>query len=209
MKLKTIGRWALGLAAFYAQVALASPVNPIELLFRPLLKGPMVVPVNSAANAYAGLTTLNSGSATATFSSTAIASGSILNLAVQAALAAGYTTQGRTQVLSGIATGTVSTTAVYSGQVINLAFETATNVASGVGKGIRVDSIVDGVSFAITATDSFGYPGTINAMWRIPQAVPEGLKVNTVAAGYAIVGWADGQARPVDTVVMWETRRSN
>ena len=199
----------LGLLTLYAQCALSAQVNPIELLFRPLLKGPMMVEVASDANAAAGLTTLNSGSATVTLSTAAISSGSIINFAVQAALAAGYTTQGRTQVLSGIATGTVSTTAVYSGQVIALAFETAANVTSGVGKGIRVDSIVDGVSFAITATDSFGYPGTINAMWRIPQAVPEGLKVNTVAAGYAILGWADGQARPVDVTVMWETRRSN
>ena len=43
-----------------------TPVNPIELLFRPLLKGPMMVKVASDANASAGLTTLNSGSGTVT-----------------------------------------------------------------------------------------------------------------------------------------------
>lgn len=184
--------------------------NPIEVLQRPLFKAPAMVSVSSDAAQYAGRTTLSSGSATVTVSTNAVNSDSIIGRMIEAALPAGYTMQGRTSILSGIATGTVSTTAVYSGQVIMLGFESASNTTSGVGKGLRVNSIVDGVSFAITATDSFGYPGTINAMWRIPESVPEGVKVNTISSGnFFTLGWADGRARPVDTTILWELRKSS
>lgn len=57
--------------------------NPIETLYGPGLLGPPVMSVASKSNQFAGRTTLSSGSATVTVSSTVIGSDSIIRLAAQ------------------------------------------------------------------------------------------------------------------------------
>ncbi len=54
-----------------------------ELLYKGTLKGPLRTPTGGA-NAWAGRTTLNSGSATVTVSSTVVKSDSIIGLTVEA-----------------------------------------------------------------------------------------------------------------------------
>ena len=211
MKLIT---WFLSLLAVYAEVALGCPIYPLELIQRALLRGPLVTNINSSPNQWSGRTTINSGSATSTVSTFSVNSDSVFNLAVQAALPAAYITRGTVAFTNSAAvTATVSTSAVYSGQTILTSFlsETATG-SSGIGGGtLRVNSVVNGVSFAISTVDSQAI-GTLApvANWAIEQAEPQGIKVNSISSSnYFILGWADGRARPVDTVVMWEIRRGS
>ena len=75
---------------------------------------------------------------------------------------------------------------------------------------LRVDSIVDGVSFSLATTNGLTTvsSGAV-AMWQIAAKDPSRLKVNTISDGsYFTVGWADGRARPVDVTVMWEIKRA-
>lgn len=58
-------------------------MNPIETLYGPGFFGPPVISVASKSNQFAGRTTLSSGSATVTVSSTVIGSDSIIRLAMQ------------------------------------------------------------------------------------------------------------------------------
>ena len=208
---------ALGLFALliaYAQAALALHIGPtpIETFERPLFKSAPLVRSNSHAAQYAGRTTLASGSATQVVSTSAINSNSMIYFGIQAALAAGYASRGQiTGLTSTSITGTASTTAVYSGQAILATLQTETAITSaGLSHPLRVNSIVDGVSFAVSTIDSgsLGFAAaTIN--WHIPQAGLCGLKVNTISsAGYFIFGWEDGVAKPTDVTVMWEIRRS-
>lgn len=208
-----ISKLVLSLFALYAEVALGCQIYPLEIIHRALMRGPLMTNITSSPNQWSGRTTIDSGSTTATVSTFSINSDSILNLAIQAALPAGYTSRGQISVVSGNTTGTASTTAVYSGQAILATFqsETATSSAGAMMGGLRVNSIVDGVSFAISTTNSgaFGHAaGLIN--WAIPQTEPRGIKVNSISSkNYFILGWADGRARPVDSTVMWEIRRTS
>lgn len=208
-KLKALAAGVIALLSGYSQQALACPVAPAEVLHRPLLLSPMLVPANSESSQFVGRTTLASGSATVTVSTTNVTSDSIIPLTVQAALAAAYGTQGIIEVVSGGATGVASTTAVYSGQHIDVSYLNASDQSSGQGRGFRVNSIVDGTSFAIATDDGKGVIGTAQVMWRIPQAIPQGVKVNTISPGnFFTLGWADQKARPVDATVMWEIKKA-
>lgn len=51
---------------------------PLEVLWRPLFKGPATVDARSTADRYAGRTVLSSGSATVTVSTTAVTSDSLI-----------------------------------------------------------------------------------------------------------------------------------
>lgn len=197
--------------AGYVQSVLACPATPIEVMRRAIALGPFVTKATSHAAQWAGRTTLSSGSATVTVSTRAVNSDSLILPNVLVALAAAYTTQGLASIASGSTTVTQSTTAAFSGQVFTLAFANATNQASGQSRGFRVDSIVDGTSFALATADGQSMTGgTANLMWRIPQAVPEGMRVSTISPGnFFTLGWADGQARPVDVTVLWEMRKTS
>ncbi len=185
--------------------------TPAELVRRGLLKGPLITMANSSPNQWAGQTTLSSGSATVTVSTFQVNSDCLIQTTVLAALPAAYTTRGRSSIAAGVATATVSTTAVYSGQVIGLAWQGASNQASGQGRAFRVDSIVDGVSFAITTEDGQNVSsGPALPMWSIAQAEPYGIKVNTISPNnFFTMGWADQQARPVDVTLMFEVRKTS
>lgn len=209
-----INKWFLSLFALYSQAVLGCQVYPLEILNRALLRGPLLTNISSGPNQWAGRTTIASGSATQVVSTFAVNSDSLLNLAVQAALPTAYITRGtQTFTNSAAISNTVSTSAVYSGQAISLSFFSATatgSLGSG-GAGLRVNSIVNGVSFAISTTDS-GAIGTTApvAMWSISEAEPQGIKVNTISPGnYFTLGWADGKARPIDVAVLWEVRRGS
>lgn len=207
------GKLILSLLALYSELSLGCQIYPLEILNRAMQRGPLLTNITSSPNMWSGRTTIASGSATQTVSTRAVNSDSLLNLALQAALPAGYSTQGRISVVSGNTSGVASTTAVYSGQVIlaNFESETATTSAGAMMGMLRTNSIVDGVSFALSTTNSgaFGHAaGALN--WRIPQAEPSGIKVNSISSGnYFTLGWADGQARPVDVTVLWEIRRTS
>ena len=55
--------------------------------------------------------------------------------------------------------------------------------------------------------DSLLVQGTQVIGWHIPEAVPHGIKVNTITEGsYFTLGWADGRARPRDVTLMWEVK---
>lgn len=208
-----ISKWFLALFSLYAEFALGCPIYPLEILSRALMRGPLMTNITSSPNMWSGRTTINSGSATSTVSTFQVNSDSILNLAIQATLPAGYTTRGTVAFTNSAAvTATVSTTAVYSGQVIGLSLFSATATGSlGAGGGLRVNSIVNGTSFAITTVDS-GSIGTTApfAMWSIGQTEPQGIKVNSISPkNYFTLGWADGQARPIDVTVLWEIRRTS
>ena len=206
-------KWLLSFLAVYAELALGCQIYPLELVQRALLRGPLMTNITSSPNQWSGRTTIASGSATQTVSTFSINSDSILNLALEVALPAGYTTRGQISVVSGDISGVASTTAVFSGQAILTSFqsETAASSAGAVMGMLRVNSIVDGVSFAISTTNSaaFGHEaGLLN--WAIPQAEPRGIKVNSISSGnYFTLGWADGQAKPRDVTVMWEVRRTS
>ncbi len=193
----------------YVESLLGCRIYPLELVRRATLRGPMMTDITSSPNQWAGRTTISSGSATSTVSTFSVGSDSILNLAIQAALPAAYTTRGLISIAAGAATGTASTTAVYSGQAVLLSYLNATNAASGQANDFRVNSIVDGVSFAaVTGNGANVTSGPAVVSWQIPEAVPQGIKVNSISSGnYFTLGWADGRARPVDTTVMWEVRR--
>jgi len=186
--------------------------TPLEALARGFLRGPLVTKANSSPNQWAGQTTINSGSATVTVSTFQVNSDSLIFTSVLAALPAGYTTRGRSSIAAGAASATISTTAVYSGQVIGLAFESAVDQASGNGRVFRVDSIVDGVSFAIVTADGQNVTsGPALPMWSISGAEPVGIKVNTISPNnFFTLGWADQQARQgIATTIMWEVRRTS
>lgn len=204
-------KWPMKVLAFYTKAALACPIYPLEILLRPLLKGPSVTLANSGPNQFAGRTTLASGSATVTVSTFQVQSDSLLSLHAQVALPAAYATQGEASIAAGAASATASTTAIYSGQYVGIAFRNETNQASGAGRGFRTSSIVGGVSFAIATDDGQNVTsGPAIVGWRIFDAIPEGLKVNTISPGnFFTLGWADGRTRPIDTAVMWEMRRTS
>ncbi len=210
-----IAKWFLSCFALYTEVALGCQIYPLEVLHRALMRGPLMTNITSSPNQWSGRTTIDSGSTTKTVSTFSVNSDSILNLAVQAALPAAYITRGVVAFSNSAAiTATVSTSAVYSGQSINLGFYSATatgSLGSGGAGTLRVNSIVDGVSFAISTVDS-GSIGTTApvAMWSIPEAEPNGIKVNSISSrNYFTLGWADGEPRPVDVTVMWEIRRTS
>ena len=199
-----LGLWAEGALACQARI------TPLELLFAPFFKGPSFMRTNSHGAQFAGRTTISSGSATQVVSTANVTSDSLIFPVVQAALPAAYTTQGLMTTVSGDFTKTASTTAVYSGQIMQVNFQAETTLTSlGLSHPLRVNSIVDRVSFAISTVDSGAIgvaAGTLN--WKIPQAEPSGIKVNTISdGGYFVLGWADGQARPVDVTVMWEIKK--
>ena len=87
--------------------------------------------------------------------------------------------------------------------------ETALSSVGVSSRPLRVNSLVNGVSFALSTVDSgaLGFAaGTI--MWSIPETMPQGIKVNTISdGGYFVLGWADGEPRPVDVTVMWEIKK--
>mgnify|MGYP001561004875 CR=1 FL=1 len=193
----------------YAQRALACWIAPIEALFRPFLKGPMLVSTTSKSNAFAGRTTLGSGSVSQVVSTSIVNSDSLISLSVQAALAAAYSTGGRSSVASGLATATVSTPAVYSGDNIQLTWQSPNDITSGMA--LRVNSIVDGISFAITTANGLTTvaSGAV-AMWKILGKDFGGVKVNTISPGnFMTLGWADGVAKPANATIMWEIRRGS
>ncbi len=206
-------KWLLSFLAVYAEVALGCQIYPLEIIQRAVMRGPLMTNITSSPNQWSGRTTIASGSATQTVSTFSVNSDSILNLALQVALPAGYTTRGQASVVSADYSITASTTAVYSGQAILTSFqsETATSSAGAVMGMLRVNSIVGGVSFAISTSNSaaFGHAaGIVN--WAIPQAEPRGIKVNSISPGsYFTLGWADGQAKPRDVTVLWEIRRTS
>lgn len=208
--LRTLALAVAGVLATFAQFSLACHAHtPTELLYRPLMRGPIMTRASSAANQWAGRTTVASGSATQVVSTTNVNSDSIINLNVQVSIPAAYSTLGRVAIASGTSTGTASTTAVYSGQVIALAWESPNAITSG--QALRVDSIVGGVSFAVATSNSLTTiaSGAV-AMWRISQAMPRGLQVNTINPGnYFVLGWSDGVAKPIDVTAMWEIRRTS
>lgn len=208
--MKSILKSLLIYLAWYAASAVALWTTPIELLRRAFLKGPMMFDIRSSPDQFAGRTTLSSGSATVTVSTRQVNSDSLLKTFIEAALPAAYTTQGTISVVSGGTTGTASTTAVYSGQIVDFTVLNNTSQLSGVGRGFRINSVVDGVSFAATTDDGQGITaGTAVLGWRIEEAIPQGLKVNTIGVGFFTMGWADGRARPVDSTVHWEVRKSS
>ena len=203
--------WIFALLALYTEAVLGCNIYPLEILHRALTKGPLITRTTSSPDQWAGRTTLSSGSATVTVSTYSVGSDSLIFAAVQAALPAAYATQGWASVVASAATATISTTAVYSGQHIDLALVSSMNQASGVARSFRVDSVVGGVSFAIVTLDGQNVTsGPYNINWHIPQAVPQGIKVNTISPGnFFTFGWADGQSRPVDSTVLWELRRTS
>jgi hypothetical protein len=197
------------LFATYAQGALALHITPLETLVRPLFKSAPMVRTNSHAAQYAGRTTIGSGSASQVVSTGAVNSDSLIYATVQVALPAAYAVQGIGAIAAGAASFTASTTAVTSGQHISLSPFLSSNQASGHGRGFSVRSIVDGVSFAVATEDGQNVTSGPAAIgWRIPDAIPEGIKVNSIGVGHFLLGWADGKSRPVDAVVMWEIRRA-
>lgn len=211
MKLKHL---ALAVAAAFATFAQAAHSRtPTELLFRPLMRGPIMTKATSAANQWAGRTTIASGSVSQVVSTSNVASGNtIFNLALEAAVPAAYITQGLASFANSAALyAPASTSAVYSGYAINVSLLTETDITSaGLSHPLRVCSIVDGVSFAIATADgaSIGH-ATAKVNWNIPRAAVGGIKVNSISdATHFILGWADGVARPIDATVMWEMRRT-
>lgn len=198
------------LLALYASAFLACHAGPtpIEVFERPLIKSAPILRTNSHASQYAGRTVLGSGQASVTVSTRAVNSDSLIFPAVHAALVAAYQTMGRTSIASGLSTATVSTPAVYSGDIIGLGYESLNAITSGMA--LRVNSIVDGVSFAIATANSLGTVASgANVMWRIEGKDPAGVKVNSISpGGHFIFGWEDGRSRPFDATIMWEMRRS-
>ena len=192
-------------------LACQARIMPLELLFSPFFKGASFMRTNSHAAQFAGRTTINSGSATQVVSTANVTSDSLIFPTVQAALPAAYLTGGTLATVSADNTWTASTSAVYSGQVINygLRAETALSSVGVSSRPLRVNSLVNGVSFALSTVDSgaLGFAaGTI--MWSIPETMPQGIKVNTISdGGYFVLGWADGEPRPVDVTVMWEIKK--
>lgn len=187
------------------------PMKPLELLFAPFFKGPSFIRTNSHGAQFAGRTTISSGSASQVVSTSNVDSASLILPAVQTALPAAYLTQGIISAISADNTWTASTSAIYSGMVVNygLRAETALSSVGVSARPLRVNSVVDRVSFALSTVDSgaLGFAAA-TIMWELPAAKPQGIKVNTISdGGYFTLGWADGQARPVDVTVMWEIKR--
>lgn len=211
--LRTIAAAVLAALNGYSGAVLAAhaPQGPIELMRGLTLRGPIRTKATSGPNQWSGNSTINSGTATLTISTQIVNSDSIIALNVQAALPAAYTTQGFVTVAAGAATATASTTAVYSGYPNLISFQSTTNQASGQGRNFKVDSIVDRTSFAIVTEDGQNVTSGSNIVWwKIPRAEPAGIKVNTISSkNYFTIGWADQQARPVDTTIMWEIRRTS
>ena len=144
-----LGLWAEGALACQARI------TPLELLCAPFFKGPSFMRTNSHGAQFAGRTTISSGSATQVVSTANVTSDSLIFPVVQAALPAAYTTQGLMTTVSGDFTKTASTTAVYSGQIMQVNFQAETTLTSlGLSHPLRVNSIVDRVSFAISTVDS-------------------------------------------------------
>lgn len=199
---------AVVLGTLWAESALGCSIYPNHRLHRAQMVSPAMVNISSGPNQFAGRTTLSSGSTSVTVSTFSVNSDSLIHLTPQVALVGGYTVQGRVAIGSGTSTGTASTTAIYSGDVVHLTWETPNNITSG--QALAVDSIVGGVSFAIRTSNGLTTvaSGAV-AMWRIFGKEPAGLKVNSIGVGHFIVGWADGQARPVDVTAIWEIRRTS
>ena len=191
-----------------AALACRAGIPPLEVLFSPWFRGPATIDINSDATQFAGRTTLSSGSASQVVSTANVKSDSLIYMAPQVALAAGYTFLGRTAIASGLSTSPASTTAIYSGDIVQATFESLNDLTSGMA--LRVDSIVDGVSFSLATTNGLTTvsSGAV-AMWQIAAKDPSRLKVNTISdSEYFTVGWADGRARPVDVTVMWEIKKA-
>ncbi|MCR4342107.1 MAG: hypothetical protein NUW01_19700 [Gemmatimonadaceae bacterium] len=211
MKLKHL---ALAVAAAFATfVQAAHARTPTETLFRPLMRGPIMTKATSAANQWAGRTTLASGSTSQVVSTSNVNSDTIFNLAIECAVPAAYIMQGIVSFANSAALSvTASTSAVYSGYAITVSLKSDTDITSaGLSHPLRVCSIVDGVSFAIATADgaSIGHAAAV-ANWEIPRAKVGGVKVNSISSGtHFILGWMDNIARPIDATVMWEIRRSS
>lgn len=207
-KLLVLALAALGAYSFAALSMQLGP-TPIETLQRPLFKSAPLVRTGSHASQYAGRTTLNSGSGTVTVSTAAVNSDSLLYFSVQMPMSTAYVPRGQTSLVSGSTSAVASTSAIYSGMNINLGMQSTTSQLSGYSRGLRISSIVDGVSFLIATIDSNQVQGTQVATWEIPEAYPTTIKVNTIVSNrYVTFGWADERPRPLNATIMWELRRS-
>lgn len=185
--------------------------QPAERLGRPQFLSPPVIDGSSKSGQFAGRTLLASGSATVTVSTTNAKSDMVLKSSIEAALAAAFSTQGRIAVNSGSASGVASTTAVYSGDVIQLSQNADVAQSSGQGRGFRVSSIVDGVSFNVLTEDAQAVSaGNASVMWKILGRDPSDICVKSINPGnHFILGWADGVARPYDCQLHWEILRTS
>lgn len=199
-----------GLFSAYAQGALAAHVRgPIELMRGLQLRAPIFTKALSASNQWAGRTTLASGSASVVISTAIVNSDSLIALNIQAAIPAAYGWQGRTAIASGLSTGTASTSAIYSGDAVALTWESVNALTSG--QALRVDSIVNGISFAIATSNSLATvaSGAV-AMWKVHGKEFAPVKVNTISSNnFFTVGWGDNVARPNDATIMWEIRKTS
>jgi len=103
--MKTTLNIATRLIAAFVLGLLACHINPIELVRRGLLKDPLLLSVASRTNAFAGLTTLNSGTAFVTISTAAVASGQLiyaqLSVATTCGSGIGYQT-GVSSIVDGV-----------------------------------------------------------------------------------------------------------
>lgn len=205
--IKIVALLGVALSLFAEAVHGAKVASPLESLFAAWFRGPATIDVASQVAQFAGLTTLSSGSTSVTVSTSNVKSNSLIFPLVNVALPAAYAVRGQFSLASGDTSGVASTTAVYSGMNILLMMQSTTSQLSGFPRGVRVNSIVDGVSFQVITTDSLQVQGTQVIGWHIPEAVPQGIKVNTITeSGYFTLGWADGRPRPRDVTVMWEMK---
>lgn len=188
--------------------------NPLEILRRPELTGPMlarVIPNSGTARAFMGRTTLNSGSATVTVSTALVGS---LDL-----IFAGFEHHtnfklafGTAQINSGATSVTVSKAAVSSDSLIFLSIMPPitlnTKQNSGVEQPVEVRSIRQGVSFMIAnaaARTSRAAATRVHYMIMPANGLPSKIEVKSISPGnFFTLGRADNISHPRDEKVMWQ-----
>ena len=179
-----------------------------ELLWRALAKGPLTFIAQTGANQFAGRTTLPSGSATVTVSTTIVDSNSLIDVFLEQTSTRQKQIGGSTTLASGSSTKVVSNTAIAATSLIFLQPKTNTTVGSNVDLGqLIVSSISAGASFTITNnTGQAESARSVTVDYLITPA--EGPEVPVVVTAlsegnYVTFGWDDGQARQRDVTIMF------
>ena len=179
---------------------------PLEMLWRGLRKGPFLTKANSASGQWAGSTTLASGSATQVVSTTTVKSDSQIYLG-----RVGNANVGQTALLatlnSGSATVTVSDALIAADSAINFAMKADTTAQlSGNAQPVEIMSIAAQwmtVGWADRQTRAFNR--TIHIGVSPPNGPQPQIEVKTISdSGYFVFGYANGEAYPRDSKILWQ-----
>ena len=182
-------------------------MKPIEVLHRPLLKGPIMTP-QSLSNPFTGRITLGSGSATVAVTTASVQSDSLIMLGMEQSTNLPIIA-GTVDINSGDATATVSNAAIATDSLVFLQTQQGGVAQTSLAnlKSIEVLSL-DANFLGIGWSDGAGLSERLTTVSYVvyPADGPPGaIEVKSINDGTDfIIGRIDGRAVARDVDILWQ-----